>query len=204
MSRERQQHPYSAEKPTRRRDPQLRCRDSTLRTAYTRPAHGRYVRSKSVRHAAYSIALAVVVQTWLAPSAHADNKRLNNAVVENVYTIQYQAGCRNDIRMHPQLQLAAQWHAEDVLNNRSLDADIGSDGKTPQQRAEAAGFRGTVAETVAINPALAISGVELLNRWYYNPAYLAIMQDCSFTTIGVWSVNSLDRTVVVAVYGRPA
>jgi hypothetical protein len=60
-----------------------------------------------------------------------------------------------------------------------------------------------VAETVAINPALAISGVELINQWYYNPAYLAIMRNCAYTKIGVWSLNSVDRTVVVAVYGQP-
>jgi hypothetical protein len=30
------------------------------------------------------------------------------------------------------------------------------------------------------------------------------MQDCSHTAIGVWSENSLDRSVVVAVYGTPA
>ncbi|HXO52554.1 MAG TPA: CAP domain-containing protein, partial [Mycobacterium sp.] len=70
-------------------------------------------------------------------------------------------------------------------------------------RANAAGYRGAVAETVAINPALAISGIELINQWYYNPAYLAIMQNCANTEIGVWSESSLDRTVVVAVYGKP-
>ena len=56
---------------------------------------------------------------------------------------------------------------------------------------------------MAVNPALAISGIELLNQWYYNPAYLAIMQNCANSEIGVWSENSLDRTVVVAVYGQP-
>jgi hypothetical protein len=68
-----------------------------------------------------------------------------------------------------------------VLNNRDLDGDLGSDGSTPQDRANAAGLRGTVAETVAINPALAISGIELINQWYYNPAYLTIMRDCAHT-----------------------
>jgi hypothetical protein len=29
------------------------------------------------------------------------------------------------------------------------------------------------------------------------------MQNCAYTTMGVWSENSLDRTVVVAVYGHP-
>jgi uncharacterized protein YkwD len=138
------------------------------------------------------------------PAAHADNKRLNNGVVANVYTVQHQAGCTNDVKINPQLRLAAQWHTDDVMNNRSLDGDIGSDGSAPQDRASAAGFHGKAAETVAINPAVAISGVELINQWYYNPAYLAIMADCANTDIGVWSENSLDRTVVVAVYGQPA
>jgi uncharacterized protein YkwD len=139
-----------------------------------------------------------------SPIANADNKRLNDGVTANVYTIQHQAGCTNDVKVNPQLRLAAEWHARDVLNNRALDGDTGSDGSTPQQRAEAAGFRGAVAQTVAINPALAINNVEIMHQWYYNPADLAIMSDCANTAIGVWSENSVDRSVVVAVYGQPA
>lgn len=137
------------------------------------------------------------------PTAHADNKRLNDGVVANVYTIQRQAGCTNDVKINPHLQLAAEWHAQDVLNNRNLDGDTGSDGSAPQDRANAAGFRGQVAETVAVNPALAISGIETLNQWYYNPSYFAIMSNCANNQVGVWSENSLDRSVVVAVYGQP-
>nr|WP_246398884.1 CAP domain-containing protein [Mycobacterium vicinigordonae] len=141
--------------------------------------------------------------TLATPLAHADNKRLNDSVVANVYTIQHQAGCANDVKINPQLQLAAQWHSQDVLNNRNLDGDIGSDASTPQDRANAAGYHGHVAETVAINPAVAISGIELINQWHSSPEYLAIMSDCANTQIGVWSENSPDRTVVVAVYGQP-
>ena len=137
------------------------------------------------------------------PTANADNKRLNDGVVANVYTIQRQHGCPTDIRINRQLQLAAEWHANDVLNNRALDGDLGSDGSTAQDRANAAGFTGTVAETVAINPALAISGVEIMNLWYYRPDYMAIMSNCANSQIGVWSQNGLDRSVVVAVYGQP-
>ncbi len=146
------------------------------------------------------------------PIAHADgdnntlipnNKRLNDGVVANVYTVQHHAGCTNDVTINPQLQLAAQRHTRDVLNNRNLDGDTGSDGSTPQDRANAAGYKGLVAETVAINPAIAISGMELINKWYYNPAYYAIMSNCAHTQIGVWSENSPDRTVLVAVYGQP-
>ena len=139
----------------------------------------------------------------LAAPAHADNSRLNNGVIANVYTIQHQAGCTNNIKKDPALTLAAQWHTDDVMNNRDLDGDIGSDGSTVQSRAAAAGFKGKVAETVAINPALAINNLDVLNQWYYNPPYMAIMSDCANTVIGVWSENSLDRSVVVAVYGQP-
>jgi hypothetical protein len=89
------------------------------------------------------------------------------------------------------------------VGNRNLDGDIGSDGSTAGDRAAAAGFRGSVAETIATNPALAISGIEVMRMWFGNPDYLAIMRDCAYTKIGVWSENSLDRTVVVAVYGQP-
>ena len=147
--------------------------------------------------------VATLVATGLfgAAPASADNHRLNGSVVSNVYTLQRQAGCTGDLAVSPQLRLAAQRHTDDVLNNHSLDGDIGTDGSTAQDRARAAGYAGPVAETVAIKPAMAISGIELINQWYYNPAYLAIMRNCAFTQIGVWSENSMDRTVVVAVYG---
>ena len=150
-----------------------------------------------------SVTVAIAVGVLLAAPAGADNKRLTNSVAANVYTIQHQAGCSNDLHTNSQLQLAAQWHTDDVLNDRDLDADIGSDGSTTQDRVRAAGYLGTVSETVAINPALAISGIEIINQWYYRPDYMAIMSNCANTQIGVWSENSLDRTVVVAVYGQP-
>jgi len=145
----------------------------------------------------------VLVGTVTAPPAAADNKRLNDSVVANVYTIRRNAGCANDLKISPNLRLAAQWHASDVLHNHALDGDFGSDGSTAQDRADAAGYAGTVAETVAINPALAISGIEIMNQWYYRADYMAAMSNCANTDIGVWSENALDRSVVVAVYGQP-
>jgi uncharacterized protein YkwD len=152
-----------------------------------------------------ALPVVTVVSAAIAglPAANADNKRLNDGVVANVYTIQHQAGCTNDVKINPKLQLAAEWHANDVLNNGALDGDMGSDESTAQSRANAAGYIGTVAETVAINPALAISGIDIMNNWYYRPDYMAIMSNCANSQMGVWSVNSLDRTVVVAMFGQP-
>jgi hypothetical protein len=150
------------------------------------------------------VCAATLLAVAVAPAAHADNTRLNNSVVTNVYTVQHQAGCSTDIKKNPALTQAAEWHANDVLNDRTLDGDLGSDGSTPQNRAAAAGFKGTVTQTVAINPALAINNLDVINQWYYDPAAFAIMSNCANTAIGVWSVNSLDRSVLVAVYGQPA
>lgn len=138
-----------------------------------------------------------------SPVAHADNTRLNKSVVINVYTVQKQAGCPTDIKINPQLQLAAQWHAADLIDAVTANPDVGSDGSGPQDRATAAGFHGRVMETVAINQSLAINGVDIMSQWFADPAALAIMRDCSNTAIGVWSENSLTRSVVVAVYGYP-
>jgi hypothetical protein len=135
----------------------------------------------------------------VAPTAHADNTRLNNGVVANIYTVQHQADCSTDIKKNPALAQAGEWHANDVLNNRALDGDLGSDGSIPQSRAAAAGFIGVVTQTVAINPALAINNLDVINQWYHDPTALAIMSNCANTAIGVWSVNSLDRSVLVAV-----
>ena len=143
-----------------------------------------------------------------APTAAADNNRLNESIVADVHNAMMLAGCADDykvepmVRVNPKLRLAAEWHANDVLNNRALDGDIGSDGSTVADRARAAGYVGEVAETVAINPALAINGIDIMNQWFRRPDYKATMSSCANADIGVWSVNSLDRSVLVAVYGR--
>ena len=159
---------------------------------------------KMVVTAPAAAALAALLSSTLMapPAALADNRRLNDGVVANVRTMQHRAGCKTEVRINPKLRLAAQWHTNDVLNNRALDGDIGSDGTTVADRARNAGYIGEVSETTAINPALAISGVEILNQWWYRPDYYATMHDCANIDIGVWSENILDRSVVVAVYGK--
>jgi hypothetical protein len=148
--------------------------------------------------------LATIGGTVAAPVAHADNTRLNNGVVENIFTAHRQNACPTDPGLDGRLVDAARVHTLDLLNNHDIDGDIGSDGSTPQDRARAAGFTGTVAETVAINQSIAINGIDVLGQWYGDPVLWGIVKDCSHTVLGVWSENSLDRSVVVAVYGTPA
>jgi uncharacterized protein YkwD len=155
-------------------------------------------------------ASAVLILTALAAIAtpggfaRADNKRLNESVFANIYTAQRMNNCPTRPSLDGRLVDAARRHTLDVLNDTTVNGDTGSDGSTPQTRAQDAGFRGAVFETVAINPALAISGIEILNQWWNDPPSRDVMQNCANTAIGVWSENSLARTVVVAVYGQPS
>jgi uncharacterized protein YkwD len=168
--------------------------------------------SASLTRLALGITMTVLSSITTVTSAHADgdndtvipnNKRLNDDVVSGVYTVQHQAGCKMDVRINRQLRLAAQRHTEDLLNNPNLDGDIGSNGSTVQNRARDAGYPGPVAETVYINQSLAMNNLEVVSNWYYRPDYNAIMSNCTFTQMGVWSLNSLNRSVLVAVYGQP-
>src|SRR5690348_16571839 len=92
---------------------------------------------------------AILAALLLPGTAHADNRRINDGVMANIYTIQHQAGCDIDLQINPQLRQAAQWHVADLMINRNLLGGIGSDGSLPADRAHAAAYRGTVAETVA-------------------------------------------------------
>jgi uncharacterized protein YkwD len=155
--------------------------------------------------ATFSATVVASIGIATAPPAHADYNRLDNGLAQSVYGVKHQAGCTTGLKMNPALNQAAQWHADDVLNNPNLDGDIGSNGASAQDRAQAAGYRGTVAETVAIQPQLSPNGLEILNNWYNRPDYYAIMSNCANTQIGVrTSTNGLDRTVTVAVYGQPS
>jgi hypothetical protein len=167
---------------------------------------------KDIRRLGWTLSIPFIALT-AAPLAHADggndtvipnNQRLNNGIVVNVDTIKKHAGCTTDLHINPQLRAAAQRHTIDVLNNRGLDGDFGSDGSSVQDRARDAGYHGTVAETVAINQSLAINDLDIMGNWYYRPDYFAIMSNCANTQIGVWSENSFDRSVLVAVYGQPS
>ena len=45
-------------------------------------------------------------------------------------------------------------------------------------------------------------GIDIMNQWFNRPDYKATMENCGNEDIGVWSVNALDRSVLVAVYGH--
>ncbi len=159
-------------------------------------------RKATITKAAGLAAAVAVSAISCTATANADNKRLNDNVFSQIYAAQKSNKCPSVPRLDGRLVEAAKRHSRDVTANPALNADAGSDGSTAVSRAADAGFVGKIAQTVAINPALAISGTEVLNIWWNHPPSRATMQDCSNTSIGVWSENSFSRSVVVAVYGQ--
>src|ERR1700759_3609714 len=89
------------------------------------------------------VAPIVIGVASAAPGVPGNNDRLNNGIVVNVDTIKRQAGSKTNLKINPQLQAAAQRHTVDVLNNRGLDSDIGSDGSSGADRSRRAGYHGT-------------------------------------------------------------
>jgi hypothetical protein len=82
----------------------------------------------------------------------------------HIPSAQHKASCTTNLYINPRLRLAAQWHTDDIVDNRHLGGTRGSGESTPQNRALAGAHRPGVAEATAINPALAISGIELIDQ----------------------------------------
>lgn len=79
------------------------------------------LRVRTPLKAVLATALGVTIASTAAlPAAHADNRRFNSSVVANVYAVQRQAECTGELTVSPQLLLAAEWHARDLMANRSL------------------------------------------------------------------------------------
>lgn len=160
----------------------------------------------AIGHPARGAAVLLLLGTSAitAAPAYGDNNRLNYDTFLNIYTMQHQAGCVTEAHPDAHLVEAARRHAIDAVNDPTINGDLGSDGSTAQTRANDAGFVGTASQTVATNPALAINGIDILGQWYWDPVAKATIENCANTAIGVWSENSLSRSVVVAMYGQPA
>ncbi|BBX23055.1 hypothetical protein MTER_24660 [Mycolicibacter terrae] len=67
---------------------------------------------------------------------------------------------------------------------------------------DAGEIRSDVPDRQGRGPALAISGLEILNRWYLTRRISRTCPTAPTTPSGVWSESTVDRTVVAAVYGR--
>ncbi len=158
----------------------------------------------TARHCAYALSALVVAAGSVigTPTAGADNKRLNDGVVANVYTMQHQAGCTTDIKINPKLRLgravAHRRRAQQPRSQRRYRFRRFDGGRSrAQRRLRRAGRRDDGHQSGAGHQR------HRVDQPVVSPARL--QRDhvgLRNVDIGVWSANLIDRTVVVAVYGK--
>jgi len=95
----------------------------------------------------------------------------------------------------PRLTVAAQWHANDMLEN-GVDGHIGSDGSSPQARIAETGYTrtGYTGEIVYWGTGSAATPSAALDLWMGSPAHRTIIRNCAFTAAGfatAWDGNKM-------------
>jgi len=110
-----------------------------------------------------------------------DAPRVRERVVDGLNTMRAQNGV-GPLRPNAQLASAAATHAQD-MSFQSRPWHWGSDGSSPMQRAERAGYRGTfvgelISETFETE-------VETVNAWMTEPETRQVILDRRATEVGV-------------------
>jgi len=95
----------------------------------------------------------------------------------------------------PRLTVAAQRHANDMLNT-GVDGHSGSDGSSPQARIADAGYTqtGYTGEIVYWGTGSAATPTAALDSWMKSPSHRAIIVNCAFTAGGfatAWDGNKM-------------
>jgi uncharacterized protein YkwD len=99
-----------------------------------------------------------------------------------------------------QLAAAAQRHSQDMAKTGNL-SHTGSDGTTPEQRMQAAGYTGGTGEE-----ALYGGRVTLDDAWYYwttDRGHANMLLKPEYTAVGIAVVNVADRSYYTIDFGKP-
>jgi uncharacterized protein YkwD len=114
----------------------------------------------------------------------------------NQQRAQAQPSC-NPLTQNPQLQAAADRHANDLATPGTAFSHTGSDGSTYVQRITAAGYvAGPSAENIAQN----YSDQAVVTAWMNSPGHKTNMLNCGYTDAGTASSGSM----YVAVFAAPS
>jgi uncharacterized protein YkwD len=116
------------------------------------------------------------------------------------------AGCPS-VELDSRLQQAAQDHAEAIVaNDRPSHIDTGQ--RTPQDRAEAAGYHGRVQENLAVGVSTADEVIDLWLDGKIDPSLRTRLDNCAATALGLgYSAKKPSEAygpgVWVLVFGQP-
>ena len=87
----------------------------------------------------------------------------------------------NALAPQPQLTQAALAHTNDMVTNNVFD-QVGSDKSTPETRAKAAGYNGSVDENIGAG---SNAVQEIVDAWMNSPEHCSIIMDPANRTIGI-------------------
>jgi len=132
-------------------------------------------------------------------AARADDS--GTAVYSGVSRLRQTCGAIGD---DPRLTLAAQRHANDMLQN-GLDGHIGSDGSSPQGRIADAGYTrgGYTGEIVYWGTGSAATPSAALDWWMGSPAHRAIILKCAYTAGGFATAWDGKKMTAVGDFAGP-
>ena len=132
-------------------------------------------------------------------AARADD--LGTAVYSGVNRLRQTCGVIGD---DPGLTVAAQRHANDMLNN-GVGVHIGSDGSSPQARIADAGYTRIdyTGEIVYRGTGSASTPSAALDLWMESPAHRAIILNCTFTAGGFAIASDGNKMTAVGDFTGP-
>jgi uncharacterized protein YkwD len=100
-----------------------------------------------------------------------------------------EAGC-GALRLDSRLHAAARDHSEDMAAHKTM-SHTGSDGSTPWERAERAGYTEAMAENVAMGYRTATA---VMNGWMNSDGHRANILNCDAHAVGVGLAYAADGT----------
>lgn len=150
---------------------------------------------------AYAQAPAAAYTVYL-PLVRTSGLSTTEQVLQATNALRAQAGCPA-LTLAPALTQAAQGHSDDMAAHDQL-SHAATDGSTPQQRAQHAGYAGIAGwENIAAGyqtPAAAVAG------WEASSDHRANMLNCALTQIGIGVAEndaSAYRFYWTQAFGRP-
>ncbi len=119
-------------------------------------------------------------------------------VVALVNTARAGRGCA-PVQVDPRLRTAARAHSGDMARHGYFN-HTGSDGSSPADRAQAAGYQDLISENIAFGYA---TPADVMRAWMKSPHHRANVIDCAAQSIGVGLIYSPGGTAYwTQLFGR--
>jgi uncharacterized protein YkwD len=155
-----------------------------------------------------AIAAVVVLFGCAAPSGQrqpggVEPAEVSNEVSNLINEKRAETGCP-PVEPDERLATAARRHVTDMRDN-DVKEHTGSDGSSPRDRIEAAGF--TPAATtgeILLRGTGSTTARQAVDAWMASPPHREIIEECDFTHAGAVVLQQKDRYFAAVAFARPA